>query len=59
MIREEEWRDFDSYGWVGGGGWRVEGGARHESFTVQTCPLPYKFQRPARLRNHFVPVIHH
>ena len=31
-------------------------GARVESFTAQTGPILHKFQGPARLRHHFVPV---
>ena len=38
---------------------RERGGAQLESFAAQTGPIPPdKFQRPARLRNPFVPAIH-
>ena len=57
MIREKGGGEISPH--TDGRGRRVEGGARRESFTAQTGPLPYKFQRPARLHNHFVPVIHH
>ena len=49
-VREEEWRDYGSNRWAGKRWLSVE------SFTAQTGPILHKFQGPARLRHHFVPV---